>query len=131
MAAKSSEYILIGNFGLDYDSLKGKFLDSSGELKFREFFSKIEALSKALGVKIVDFFDDSVVLEALEEDKEYLTKYLGKEYCCVFIDGNTLSQVKDVYTHKSSTDKPGYVPFKNRATESRILLKPKNFTYDA
>lgn len=126
----SCGYVLIGNFGLDYDGLKGKFLSAASELKFREFFQKIETLAKILDIKIVDFFDDVAVLQASDDDAKYLEKYLGEDFSIAIVDQNAIEQVYDACERQSSGE-PGCTVFKGRASESGICLKPEGFRYDA
>lgn len=91
----SDGYVLVGNFGLDFDGLKGKFLDASTDLKFREFFQKIETLAKVLDIQIINFFDDVAVLKASNEDAAYLRKYLGEKFSVTIVDRNGIEQVCD------------------------------------
>lgn len=126
----SDGYVLVGNFGLDFDGLKGKFLDAATDLKFREFFQKIETLAKVLDIQIINFFDDMTVLKASNEDAEYLKKYLGEKFSVTIVDRNGIEQVCDACERQSSGE-PGCTAFKGRQSESGIRLKPKDFRYDA
>jgi hypothetical protein len=123
-------YILVGNFGLDFDGLKGQFLDASTDLKFREFFTKIESVAKILDIKILDFFDNMVVLKASREDAVYLEKYLGDKFSFAVVDRQGIEQVYDT-CDRQSTGEPGCSAFKGRASESAIRIRLSGCRYDA
>jgi len=130
----SYDYIIIGNFGINYDVLKQKFDDASSGDSFPVFFERVKGLADILGLEVVEFFEDSVVLKGTAEDVKYIQKSLGEAYSCAYIDERNLAWARECEegTYTVGEGNPGYTRFKGPQAKSGIFYRyGKAPKYDA
>ena len=118
-----NDYILIGNFGLDYDALNREFLNASSNYSFKDFFDHVKTLSDQLGLEIVEFFDNYVVLKGDAQDVEYFNDYFGTIYSCAYVDKKDLSLASDCEDGTYAPETPGATKFLGPQAQSEISIK--------
>lgn len=89
-----NDYVLIGNFGLDYDALHHKFMSAQSGQDFKDFFQRVTYLTEKLGLKIVEFYNDSLVVTGDAQDVAYIEKYFGDVYSCARIGQDEICLVR-------------------------------------
>lgn len=123
-----NNFIMIGNFGLDYDFLSRQFLDASSGDSFAAFLKNVTAITDALGLEIVETFDDSIVVTGDDKDRDYLEKYFGDSYSFAHIDKDNLEMAidcqKGVY---NPPDTPGRVKLDFDMAKSKIIIPQEMF----
>ena len=135
MAGK--DYIVIGNFGLDYDVLTNQFLDASTGASFHEFYQEITAVTQSLGLRITEFFNDMLVLEGNADDRRFLERYFGEKLSFAFIDSDDLYLARECEYGTYVPEDNNHILMTSSAfphAKSEIIIRPKpkpGMRYDA
>ena len=122
---EQNNYIMIGNFGLDYDALSRKFLDASSGDSFAEFLKNITAITDALGLEVVETFDDAIVVKGDKKDEDYLQKYFGETYSFAHIDKDNLEMAIDCEKGTYIAEAPGAVKLDFKMAQSEIIVSAR------
>ena len=94
-------FIVIGNYGLDFDPQTGSYLSDPTGLSLQDFFKNVSAVTMPLKLKIVEVFDESVVYEATDAE-DYSFANINAESLDMMQQCEYGTYAVDVATHCSS-----------------------------
>lgn len=91
----AASFIVIGNFGVDYDPATQKYASILTGLSIHDFFKKVSVIADALGLEYVECFETSTVFKGSEQDYKYLKGYLSESFCMGHIDAENFARMQE------------------------------------
>jgi hypothetical protein len=116
-------FIVIGNFGLDYDPATSRYLSADTGLSLQDFFKNVSAIAYPMDIKIVEVFEKTIVFEGTIADYQYLAKKLGRDFSLANIGPESFDMMREceygTYVIDATHTRPSF------AAKSETLVGPE------